>query len=171
MFAKIDVRLILKDHLDTLLNTAGTRRSTGDLVLFFGIPLTLAVVLILLGVRLGDSVASLLINALAIFAALLLNLLLLVHGLIHRYQDENLYKDARRVLRELYANVSFGVLVCILGIIPLVAYGFSEDTTVRAIVSGVEFFLVSNFLLTLLMILKRVHVLLSHAFKYPAGKA
>jgi hypothetical protein len=123
--------------------------------------------LIFSGIRLSSESVVLLITALSIFAALLLNLLLMVHGLVRRYRDDGRFQEARRLLRELYANLAYGVLVCIVGIVPLVAFGFGFGCTVNTIICGAVFFLVCNFLLTLLMILKRVHVLLSNEFKYP----
>ncbi len=122
MMAKIDVRSIVTDHMRTLVKT-DERVDIGDYVLFFVFPIAAALALVLLNRRLTEQTENLLLAAFSIFAGLLLNLLVLVHGLIRRYRSEDKDKDARRLLREIYANMSYGVLVCIVGILLLVVAG------------------------------------------------
>jgi hypothetical protein len=166
VFSKINVTALVVDHLNTLTGTEG-KRLKGDIAVFFAIPLVTAVALVYFKVTLSDNATGMIINALAIFAGLLLNLLVLVHGLIRKYKSDDLYKDARRLLRELYSNIAYGVLTCILGLIGVLTLGFITNVVVRSVVTGLIFFVVFNFLLTMLMILKRVHLMLTHAFKYP----
>jgi hypothetical protein len=167
MFSKIDFRDILRDHFSTLTSGEQDTLSAEDLVLFFGLPLGAAIVLPLLNVCVSKEAASLLINALAIFAGLLLNLLVLIHSLIRRYLDPVKHRTARALLHGLYANMSYAILVAILTLIPLVVIGFVKTQRTVTILSAVIFFALANFLLTLLMILKRVHALLSREFKNP----
>jgi hypothetical protein len=157
------------DHIRTFLKTDGEHIDVGDFLLFFGLPLVSSLALVFTGRRLTEQTTSLLLTAFSIFAGLLLNLLVLVHSLIRRYRSEDKFKDARRLLRELYANMSYGVLVCIVGILPLVVADGGSGYTWKAIIAGTVFFISLHFLLTLLMILKRVHVLLSTEFRYPAA--
>jgi hypothetical protein len=82
--------------------------------------------------------------------------------------DQEAQSDSRTSLRhsllkELFANVSFGILTSILITVLLVAILFASGLAYIAMV-GAAAFLVANFFFTLLMILKRVHVLLKNEF-------
>jgi hypothetical protein len=165
MFVKIDIRSIVQDHLRTLIAYDSGKTSRGDVALFYLVPIVIAVGLALGGVTLDPTAVNILITALSIFTGLLLNLLLLIHGLIRKGVDAGI-PDERIVLRQLYCNISYNILIAIVALMPLLAITiFPHHLAVVRGSSVIIYFLVANFVLTLLMILKRVHALLTSEFR------
>ena len=67
----------------------------------------------------------------------------------------------RQVLREIFSNISFAILVAIGAIVSVLILALVKGANVAEYVwSVLIIYLVTLFLLTLLMLLKRVHVLL-----------
>lgn len=163
MLRRLDISQIIRDHLNTLYAADTNQRSWGDVTLFFVFPGAVALVLLWLGdVRLTPPVANEIITALAIFAGLLFNLLLLTHSLIGNSVAEK--GVVKRVIREIYANISFATLIALTIILISLGSLLGQNPTFVLIVSGVVIYFLTNFLLTLLMILSRIHTLLSRDF-------
>jgi hypothetical protein len=170
MIAKINVADIIEDHFATLRNYDTKRQNIGDLLLFYVVPFIVAVVLAILKIDLHKDLVNLLVTALSVFAALLFNLLLLVYDVIKKTGDATEPEKLKRhYLKEIYTNISYSIFVSILSIIFLLAsllnFGaiksFCCTSEVRTILVIAALFLLGNFLLTLFMILKRIHILLS----------
>jgi hypothetical protein len=160
---KIDIRDLLRDHYRTLVVYPSDKRSLGDYILFLGAPAAIVAVLSWQHVTLSDNAISLLINALAIFAGLLFNLLVLVHGLA-RSRGPTGEGDTRLLLTSVYANIAYSILLSLLTLVPLV---IAANATCRSreIAAAFAIFLVSHFTLTLLMVLKRIHALVTHEMR------
>jgi hypothetical protein len=167
VLVKIDIRDIIHDHMRTLVNSATGSRSAGDLALFFIVPLIVGVAAVALDVPIRNTAANVLITALAIFTGLLFNLLVLVHGLIRR--GDPLVSGAEvELLRQIYANISFAVLISLTSLVPLVLQAVLDaSNALGKTLSVLIYFFVVNFILTLMMILKRVHALLGNEFQRP----
>ncbi len=163
MFRRIDVRDIVKGHMATLTEYGTGRRHNGDYMLFFGLPLILTAGLLWTKVHVTNEIATIIITALSIFAGLLFNLLLLAHGMIRSTPQDNL--DEKRLIREIYSNISYAILVSILVIIVCMAFYFSKRPWFVLGVTAFTHFFIANFVLTLLMILRRIHILLSKEFQ------
>jgi len=169
MIGKIDVRQIIKDHVRTLTDENTKRTSRGDCILFFGLPILAAVALIAPKLIFGKTMGTVLITALAIFAGLLFNLLLLIFDIGNkpRPKEEKLSPIKIRFLREIYSNIAYAILTALVTIvlllihIGLVALQF---TLVMYVTAFLVYILTGNFVLTLLMVLKRVHKLLAEEF-------
>ena len=169
MSSKIDVRDLVRDHLATLVDRRTGRKSALDLTVFFVLPLIASAALAARGWTLSREASSILITALSIFAGLLFNLLVLVHGLIRR-DDPLLQVDERVLLKQIYANISFATLISLTALVPLVGQALWNDAGWPGrLLSSLSYFLIGNFLLTLFMILKRVHTLLGNEFARGAG--
>lgn len=104
----------------------------------------------------------------AIFAGLLLNLLMLAWGFVvdPRFGCADSAAQAkRRFLREIHQNLSFAILVSIaVVVLSLIGLFFTKDSKSEGTPWPLTFLLrvfVANFVLTLLMVLKRIHSLLS----------
>jgi hypothetical protein len=164
MLTKVDVRQIVADHLGTLTNYATGKKSPGDMLLFFLVPLVGAAVLVWLRFLLNANAANVLITALSIFAGLLFNLLVLAHGLLRSADNRN-FEDERGLIREIYSNISYAILISLITIVVLLGLIFPGPRWAWMIASGVAYYLILNFILTLFMVLKRVHVLLSKEFQ------
>lgn len=174
---KINVFRIITEHISTLRDYRTGRISPGDLVVFFFVPLLLGAAALYVGMRFNYDVLNAFLMAFSIFAGLLLNLLILVLSFSERAEHGTILQGARKqLLRELHTNISFAILVSI----GVVVTSIVEVANLRLPSSTVAFtghtvtyfltFLIANFVLTLLMILKRMHILLSQALKEASFK-
>jgi len=168
VLSKVDIRDVLRDHFQTLVSYATGKRSWGDLLLFFGIPLILTVAAVVRHITLSQEAISLLINALAIFAGLLFNLLVLVHGL-SRTRGPTGEGDTRLLLMSVYANIAYSILLSLFTLVPLIVAANTRCLT-RDIACWIAVLLITHFGLTLLMILKRIHALVTHEMRVSGSK-
>jgi hypothetical protein len=162
MLRRIDVRVIVRDHIGTLTDYRTGRRYLGDYVLFFVAPIVAAALLLWQCVLLNATIANIVITSLAIFAGLLFNLLLLAHGMIRSTPPDGV--DEKRLIVEIYSNISYAILVSLAAIVVSLISYISPALWFVYSASALAHFLVLNFLLTLLMILRRIHILLSKEF-------
>lgn len=164
MFDKINVWMIVGDHLKTLREFRSDKTSAGDVILFLIIPLLIALGLVLpLGFRLDVDAINALITSLSVFSGLLFNLLLLIYDLLVK---ENAEEDPSRLRRmflgQIYAHISFTILTAVLSISLLLLLFIRMDLPALTMtVHVIVLFLIINFILTMLMILQRVHILIS----------
>ena len=191
MFDKINVIKIVKDHISTFKDYRTNKYKIGDFILFFGIPLLIAGIFSYFNISLTHNLISLLITSLSIFAALLFNLLLLIYDVVQKTKNESALKI--RFLKEVYSNISFCILIAILAVIILILISCYDELYVRndnmyyychvllSIFNGINdinntlfiyrifnfiaYYLIILFLLTLFMILKRIHILLYKEYK------
>lgn len=162
--AKLDVSAIIVDHLDTLEDYGTKRWSVRDIAWFYAVPVLASGVMVWAGIILNVASISVLITALSIFAGLLLNLLLLTHGIITARGEDERSQRRRELIRQVYKNISYSILVALGAVAVLVVLAVISHPVVLLIGSAIVFGLVGNFLLTLLMILKRVHVMLGKEY-------
>jgi hypothetical protein len=165
MIDKIDLRPIIRAHFRTFRNFESQKVSPGDYLLFVVLPAALTAVLVAVGVRLRPQSVGILVAALAVFAGLFFNLVILVADLAVRGEDQPPTRERRlriksRVLVEVHANVSFAILVSVLCLACLAALGFEGPLAGRIVLESFALFLIIQFFLTLLMILKRMHALI-----------
>jgi hypothetical protein len=165
--SKINISKIIKDHCDTLRHDHDQSVSSLDYFVFFGLPLIASGVLIYLNILLSKDVVGILITAFSVFAALLFNLLLLVYDIVKKRVDSgDKTSDRARLLKQIYGNIAYAILLSISETIVLVVfYPVQGKPVPERIIGYIIYFLSLNFILTLLMILKRVHVLLTREFE------
>jgi len=173
---KINLWRLISDHLHTLVDYPNTRLSVGDAVLFFGSPVALGAVCAALGFGFKADVLIGLLTAFSIFAGLLLNLLVLVFSYTQSAFENPNPPDTtalirRRVVREIHANVSFAILislaVVVVATVALWVVRHYEGSAPRETGMVPTFLLVTlaaNFILTMMMVLKRMHLLISNEF-------
>lgn len=163
MLDKVNVTRIVVDHIRTLRDNRTGRLSIPDLLLFFLVPGVISGVLLYSYGSLERNLINIVATSLSIFAALLFNLLLIVYDVMAKVEGSNSNDDKlrRQVLREVFSNISFAILVAIWAIVSILVLvlvnGVNEAEYVWSFLIS---YLVTLFLLTLLMLLKRVHVLL-----------
>lgn len=184
MSGKINVFLIISGHLKTLRNDRTHKISILDFMTFFGLPVAIAVFCAVLGLKVNKDVLSLLVNFGAIFTALLLSVLVLVYDQESKIDDrleaarreglsiDMMYQTKKDLLRQLYFNISFSVVVSLALVVVCFLFsvvqgyveGFKQDAPdicwVYVVLSAFSVFLVVNIVLTIIMILKRLHNLL-----------
>jgi|GEM_PF-923141 hypothetical protein len=169
MFSKINISCVLIDHLDTLRDFRTKKISASDILLFAGIPAVVAAALLYFHVYLTDGAVTTLLACFSILTGLLFSILLLILDLVQKEpekKDEHAADKANRknksqLLRETFSNISYCVLLAILLAIISVG-GIICIQWVRIVISAIIFFGSANFVLTMLMVLKRIHVLLAN---------
>lgn len=168
MLDKVNILCIWRDHLDTLRDFGTGERRGADVMLFFATPMLVVTLAIVIHGPMDGTEVAILITAFSIFAALLLNLLLLIFGLVRRNKssDDVLADQRIELLRETYSNISFCILISIAAIALLLLYLL--DSRHNFVIPGLDYlmssfvyYMTTVFLLTLVMVLKRVHILLS----------
>jgi len=177
MLNKINVTAIVKDHIATLENYHTGRVHYPDIFLFFIFPLIISLFLVLVNVLLNDSMANALITSFSVFAALLFNLLLLIYDISGKSSDDTVdqrkQESRKEVLRQLYINISFSIFISVVAVVFLIIYflkikkcvliGFNI-CSLPPFLSLAVYYISALFILTLLMILKRIYILLSREF-------
>ena len=166
---KIDIRYIIRDHFKTLRNAETKKASAFDIFLFYVLPAALAVWAYWDHINLKKpDVYNVSITFFGIFIALLLNLQVAIFAILQRkwapladdrmhiYQDQK-FEDRQILLSELNANLSYLILVCCFALFAALIFFVREwnaDFGPAAMV-----FLYTHFLFTLVMIVKRSHIL------------
>ena len=174
--SKIDVIPIVKRHLETLIDHGTEKRSKADISLFFGVPFIVSGVAAYYRVSLTADILTAVLASFSIFAGLLLNLLLLVYARAGEEVKADIFATTiKNFVRQLSANIEYAVLVSVFVVIfSLVAMITLNKQSNVAIYSGLSIstvliFLTTNFLLTLLMVLKRMHAMLVEKLDRPSA--
>lgn len=163
MFDKINAIEIIQEHFHTLKSNKTGKISASDIFLFFIIPLFISLLLTHLNILLDKDIVNTMATSSSLFAGLLLNLLLLVFDLTDKIGDDE--PKIQEALKQLYLNISFSILVSILIILFLLAFFLNPSSNLYIkILSFLTYYLLFVFILTLLMVLKRIYKMLSRKF-------
>ena len=171
---KINPAKIIKDHIRTLKSYNSDRYSSWDSIIFLIFPIGLAGVLAYYFPKseknpdeiFDKTTVDILVTSLSIFAGLLFNLLIMIYGIVKKVPKGEPYAELKATfLKEIYTNISYSIFISMLAVVILIIslLGSSYRIIQIAIACSV-YFLITNFILTLLMILRRVHILLSQEF-------
>jgi hypothetical protein len=165
-FSKINISGIIKDHLGTLKNYGSNSYSVSNILLFFVLPFVFSIVFVyVFDLSLNKDVIGILINVFSIFAGFLFNLLVLVYDVISKVVKATSTPLANQhkinLLEEIYFNISFEILLSLVNVLLLAFASLFQQKLISPILSIFVFWFVILFTLTLLMVLKRVHKLLS----------
>ena len=181
MSSKINVTGIISGHIRTLKRYDNGKYSFIDIFTFFLCPIFVASLGVYFNFKLTDSITSLLVNFGAIFTALLLSVLVLVYDQGMKIEDK--IKDnttsitlplKQTLLNQLHFNICYSIILS-LGLVflsligkilnghPLVLSCFNKNLTIDFDVyffAPITIFLTIHLMLTILMIVKRMHTLL-----------
>lgn len=162
MFEKINISNIVRDHLATLKDYKTQKISLSDIILFLILPISVSVI-IMYNYRLCKDIVSILITSFSIFAALLFNLLLIIYDIINKHykKDDEKIKLKKPFLKEIYSNISFSILIAIVIIVLALSLFIINKFPYRYFIEFIIYYSIILFILTLFMILKRIHILLS----------
>jgi hypothetical protein len=169
MFSKINITCVLVDHCRTLRDFRTGKISGSDILVFAGIPLVVTAAFLYFRVYLTAGAVTTLLACFSILTGLLFSILLLILDLVQKEpekKDEHAADKATRkirsqLLRDTFSNISFCVLLAI--ILALISVGgIFDNHWVCIVISAIIYFGSANFVLTLLMVLKRIHVLLAN---------
>jgi hypothetical protein len=180
MLNRINISKIIKDHFLTLKSNKTGKVLFSDIFIFFGAPFLASFFLVRFSVLLDKDIVNLLITIFSIFVGLLFNLLLLIFDISEKlsfnknqnvktqyYSKVNNLESKREkflksILHETYVNISFCILLSILDICILLLFFISKENHIFvSVISLFSYFPLFVFILTLIMILKRVYILLS----------
>ena len=118
MSNKINIINIVRDHISTLKDFDKDAYSISDLSIFFILPLIVSSIILFFNIILSNELVNVLVMSLSVFAGLLFNLLLLVYDIMRKSgSGDRPLKGA--LLKELYSNISFGILISVITIILL----------------------------------------------------
>lgn len=182
MSSKINIWSIVSGHIMTLKDSSSGRVSFLDYATFYGVPFAVAVLFSILGIKVTSDANSLLVNFGAIFTALLLSVLVLVYdqgeklrvAKVEQTQKHNI-ELKKSLLDQLYYNICYAIVVAVTLVFLCLVYTFLPDknyiVTFKQQVFSFDFKLylaspfilivVLNLLLTILMVVKRMHTLLT----------
>lgn len=178
MSSKINVFGIVKGHFATLRDAQG-HRTFSDTVTFIVIPALVAFAALYFGYCFNKELIDLLVNFGSIFTALLLSVLVLVYdqkGKCVNNEPESMQQSiAKRVLDELFYNISFSIVCSVALVVLSLTVAFVGDSNAQLkigefIVSAAGFtklmsalimFVVITIILNVLMIVKRMHIILT----------
>lgn len=144
MSSKLNVARIFLDHFRTLHDHATKRLSLSDIITFIAVPMMFGILGVVLIDKPDAQAIGIPIGAFAIFSALLLNLLILIYSLTRNEErctepraiDSTAHelKEARdkrswvrrEVLQQLFANISYAVLVAMSIVVILIILLFLD---------------------------------------------
>jgi hypothetical protein len=173
---KIDVTRIIVAQVRTMRDNSTQRYSVSDLLVFYGLPIVLGVGGAYYGWKFSTDVLNALLAAFSIFAGLLLNLLILVYTLSSQTEHPAALSKIRMALiKELHDNIAYSILVSIVIVVAtMIAVAYlkmherpPEMAFTARWVAAIVIFLTTNFVLTLLMILKRIYIMLNQTIDKP----
>jgi hypothetical protein len=173
---KIDITRIIVAQVHTMRDNSTQRYSIPDLVLFFGLPALLGTVGAYYGWKFNADVLNALLAAFSIFAGLLLNLLILIYTLSSQTEHPSALSRVRTtVIKELHDNIAYSILVSIvIVVVTMITVAYlkmhehpPETAFTARWISATVIFLTLNFVLTLLMILKRIYIMLNQSIDKP----
>lgn len=180
MSSKINIKDILTGHFSTLENATNHSTSYSDIFTFYIIPLTIALTGALLGFNLTKESVSLLVNFGSIFTPLLLSVLVLVYDQENKLEtskdDNHICNIKKSLLNQLYYNICYAIIVSLSLVLIAFMHQLSKAVSIPInvgqyvnfdislsihIITPLSIFIALNLILTIIMIVKRMHALLT----------
>lgn len=194
MSTKINITSIIRNHFDTLIDDRTGNRSLIDYCTFLILPIAVAVCFSVFDIQMSNYFRSGVITFGAIFAALLMSVLVLVYDQIKNNSKEILKErvmkaskeieqtsftlmgevdlEARdKLLKQINSNICFTLLTAVLAVlltlIQIIAAEHSLSSFNRYLLTPVIVFLTINMFLITIMIVKRMYLLLESEIVIP----
>ena len=168
MSSKLNLAIIVVAHLQSLRISDTNKISPIDLFSFVIVPFLAAFGSYYFCFTLTESATNSILTAVSVFTGLLINVLILIFSAsqsistVSALFTEGDIANERKFLEEISANISFCTLVgMMLILLQLSVFFFTSERSKLIIASG-TLLLLSNFVLTMLMVLKRIYTLLMH---------
>ncbi len=177
MSKKLNCRSIVLQHISTLRDNSSQKLSFVDIFAFLIAPLGASICLAYFKNVLSDDLLSLAVNFGAIITALLMSVLVLVYDqeskLLSEDHKEPSKKDEKNrklnLLRELYQNICFTIVISLFIVVVAFAEMFAKSIGecgfmeyLLSFLTAATTFLFINISMTMLMIIKRFHTLITH---------
>jgi hypothetical protein len=173
---KINILRIVAAHFDSFRDLSTGKRSVLDFIVFLGAPLAVGALGWYLDWKLYVDTLNAVLAAFVIFSGLLLNLLVLIYTFSADASHPTALARIRvTFVRELHDNIAFAVLVSVaITVVALIAMADLKmikpegPVSTGHVMTFLLVYLTINFVLTLLMILKRLHAMLSRELDKPS---
>jgi hypothetical protein len=167
MFTRINFTQIISSHFKTLrsLNQNGKGIYIPDLITFFLLPLSLSCYLTVKNIDLSFQVSNL-IAAISILGGFLFNLLAIIYSAMDKLKLDAEKNELKKIfIKEIHINISYCILLSILTTFFLIIYSYDFPCNficyvLKRLILFINYFLLFQFFLTLLMVLNRVYILL-----------
>ncbi|QIA76679.1 hypothetical protein [Rodentibacter caecimuris] len=178
MSNKINVFVIIKDHLRTLKNYSNGKTSLIDVSILLLLPLIFVIGLAFYKYTINKEFVSLVVNFSSIVTSLLISVLVLIYDQYSKIDTQTLKKE---VLGQLFSNVSYTILMGIITVVfCLLLNIYPTDKTGNYEISAITFsikeyevsinlmivlftpfilFFLLQMILTLFMVLRRLHII------------
>lgn len=165
---KINIWQIIVDHLGTLQDNVSKKISIIDIAVFFGVPVLGGTLGYLAYIKTSKDFYNVSVSFFGVFVALLLNFQVAAFGIYNRKwslsEDEKIshnqakeLKIRKQLLKEINANISYLIIISIFSIVLFLLLYATENTD--RIVAAISCVIYIHFLLNLMMVVKRSHVL------------
>lgn len=162
---KMNILLIVKDHIKIFHKYGTNQVNIFEVAFFFGAPIALGLMYVLLFPNLGSTVTDALISASAIICGLLLNLMVLLYSLIFNskksFGEELNITEFKNLCKEVLSSISFLIIVCLV----LIVSSFLCNTKFHGVNGFFTFVSVSSgivCLLSLLIVIKRCYIIVNY---------
>jgi predicted cation transporter len=153
MFEKVDPRGIICRHFSTLYNKKTDKPNWSEIVFFYIMPLIIIPLLVYYFEHtIIEKTTSLLFLGFAVMIIFLITALMLLTNSRQLYDDSEKYANRVTLIEETGTNISFGILVCFLGII----FSIISVGSASVIVTSLVYYLSVIFVHILLMVNKRI---------------
>jgi hypothetical protein len=194
IFDRVNISKIFVRHFKTLYDygeltwNGKNKMPLSDIFIFLIFPSILALVFVVLNIRINDFYVNLIITSFAIFIGLLFSFLTLVYQIVNKTKEQQIgagtdqkLKAKFQLVKELFVNIAFAIalsLLCIISILltrlnpaKIIHYlkNFEWYNTIKLvyldITNFLSYFLIVEFVLVLMMILKRFFLVFDTEFK------
>lgn len=152
---KINVSAIVRDHLRTLVDARTGKAGVSDWFSFLIVPIAGATMLVWKNIFIANDIFSITITGFAIFVGLLLNVMVILFDIVRM---DKVSAHRVRLVRETSTNIAFCILLSILAILSLFLTRLDVGLLiVRKATHHLAYFLLIEFVMGMLMILKRIY--------------
>lgn len=164
MNKKIDICEILKGHIRTLSDSKNNILPK-DIAFFYAIPIALGGASMLIKNPSNESI-GLFVNFGSILTALLLSVLVLIYdrqNRLNKSSDESFSKAKNILIQELFFNISYSIIISLSLVVTCFIYSvLAFPCLQRFLFFPLIITFSANLFLTILMIVKRLHELLTN---------
>ena len=156
---KLDIRLIVRKHINTLVNDGTNKADFRDWFFFLLLPIGIAAALSHYNIFLGTDYINAIISGLSIYVGFAINLVVLLFTMVQRASTSTL---RREFAIETIANITFSVVLSLLSIVSalltqlnmriLGSYCYYEKA-----MNGIAYFLICEMILTILLLVRNMY--------------
>lgn len=168
MLDRVGFGALIVAHLKTLRSYRTRRYRVRDLAFFFVLPAAVATAIVIFDISILP-ITDMIVIVVSIFAGLLFSLLILVYESALRQREPGVRETIRRdLLEQAYANTAFAILIAVPTVLTTLLPRLSKPGSwPEMIYSAIAVFLFGVFLLTLLLIIRRVGALMRSDVEAP----